>query len=398
MYNVGLELDACDSLTAVFYGSMDSNQGMFITRDGGNNWNPMLIPEGGAIGLSVVNSYSIWYITENNIYRTADGGVSWEKQYSTDQMLIYIKMFDISKGVVISDPDSQTKIPLILRTLNGGHGVLGGGWNNVCSQPIGMAAYKQRVQFIDFLKGYYYSAFKDRKLYKTTDGGISWQVIPFDYYARIVKFYNENIGLVLGSTIPYKLYRTFNGGESWEVINTYFTAYPRDLEFVPGNPNYIWYVDAASLYYSTDTGSTWREYKLTEEDLRGQDLVFVDNNHGWLLCDMGKIFFTNNNGGIITDVYEKENYLIKDDFIILCNYPNPFNAETNIEYIIPKNSFVKLRVFDLLGRRIAELVNEFKEKGNYRIKFDGGSLPSGIYLYTLSSSNNFVAKKMLLIK
>jgi hypothetical protein len=85
------------------------------------------------------------------------------------------------------------------------------------------------------------------------------------------------------------------------------------------------------------------------------------------------------------------------DFAIQ-NYPNPFNPETNISYTIPENAIVTLRVYDVLGNQIVELVNDFREKGTYNIRFDGSKLSSGIYFCNLTSNKNNSVKKMLLIK
>ncbi|HEY4756538.1 MAG TPA: T9SS type A sorting domain-containing protein [Ignavibacteriaceae bacterium] len=80
------------------------------------------------------------------------------------------------------------------------------------------------------------------------------------------------------------------------------------------------------------------------------------------------------------------------------NYPNPFNPTTSIEYVIPQAGFVNLSVFNLLGERVAELVNEIMESGNHTIVFDASKFSSGTYIYTLSVNGNVVTKKMTLIK
>jgi len=80
------------------------------------------------------------------------------------------------------------------------------------------------------------------------------------------------------------------------------------------------------------------------------------------------------------------------------NEPNPFNPVTNINYDIPKNSFVKLVVYDLLGKEIKTLVNENKTSGRYSVSFNGLNLPSGVYLYRLETDNFTDVKKMLMIK
>jgi hypothetical protein len=80
------------------------------------------------------------------------------------------------------------------------------------------------------------------------------------------------------------------------------------------------------------------------------------------------------------------------------NYPNPFNPSTIIEYQIPVNGMVTIKVFDVLGREIRTLVNDYKTAGNYSISFDASRLASGIYFYQLRSGNYISTKKMLLIK
>ncbi|NLT50629.1 MAG: T9SS type A sorting domain-containing protein, partial [Ignavibacteria bacterium] len=77
---------------------------------------------------------------------------------------------------------------------------------------------------------------------------------------------------------------------------------------------------------------------------------------------------------------------------------NPFNPSTMISYQLPINSFVNLRVFDILGREVATLVNEQKPAGNYEVKFDASNLASGIYLYKLQAGEYSSVKKLLLMK
>jgi photosystem II stability/assembly factor-like uncharacterized protein len=80
------------------------------------------------------------------------------------------------------------------------------------------------------------------------------------------------------------------------------------------------------------------------------------------------------------------------------NYPNPFNPLTVIGYQLPTSGFVKLDIFDVLGRVVATLVNERKDAGSYEATFNAGSLSSGVYFYRLQSGEFVATKKMLLIK
>jgi hypothetical protein len=82
------------------------------------------------------------------------------------------------------------------------------------------------------------------------------------------------------------------------------------------------------------------------------------------------------------------------------NYPNPFNPTTSIKFQIPQSSIVSLKIYNILGKEVAVLVNEFKEAGNYQINFDAGTkgLTSGVYFYKLNAGNLSSTKKLILLK
>ncbi len=80
------------------------------------------------------------------------------------------------------------------------------------------------------------------------------------------------------------------------------------------------------------------------------------------------------------------------------NYPNPFNPTTTIKFGIPEQSFVSLKVYDMSGKLVSELISEVKDKGYYTVKFDGSKLASGFYVYRLTAGDYTSIKKMSLIK
>ncbi len=80
------------------------------------------------------------------------------------------------------------------------------------------------------------------------------------------------------------------------------------------------------------------------------------------------------------------------------NYPNPFNPITNIEFTLPQKSFVKLKIFDFLGKEVSELINESLSAGTYRFNFNAINLTSGTYFYKLETSKFTETKKMILVK
>jgi hypothetical protein len=88
-----------------------------------------------------------------------------------------------------------------------------------------------------------------------------------------------------------------------------------------------------------------------------------------------------------------------DNFELKQNYPNPFNPTTNIEFSLKAAGHITLKVFDVLGRQVAIVADEYKTAGSYKIGYDAGRLSSGVYYYTLTTDNGFSeTKKMILTK
>jgi hypothetical protein len=80
------------------------------------------------------------------------------------------------------------------------------------------------------------------------------------------------------------------------------------------------------------------------------------------------------------------------------NFPNPFNPATTIKYQLPKAGFVTLKIYDILGKEVATLVNENKVAGRFSVEFNASKLPSGVYIYELKSPDFTSCKKMMLTK
>jgi hypothetical protein len=100
--------------------------------------------------------------------------------------------------------------------------------------------------------------------------------------------------------------------------------------------------------------------------------------------------------GVLASV-DKRNEMPKT-FSLEQNYPNPFNPSTKITYSVARESKVRLEVFDILGRKVATLVNEARNPGNYTVEFDASELVSGVYIYRLSTPELTFSKKMMLVK
>jgi len=127
------------------------------------------------------------------------------------------------------------------------------------------------------------------------------------------------------------------------------------------------------------------------------------DNNGAAMTPLGAL----KSGRYYTQTYEgasstltginEGNYSI-DNYMLYQNYPNPFNPVTTIEYYIKEYGLVNLKIYNLLGEEVAQLVNEVKEPGNYKVIFNASGLSSGIYFYRIQVNNFRDTKKFLLLK
>lgn len=137
--------------------------------------------------------------------------------------------------------------------------------------------------------------------------------------------------------------------------------------------------------YSTSAGILGKidEFRLYKRALTPAEITATYNT------DIGDCIVTGISGN---------NNQIPGTYRLEQNYPNPFNPTTNIKFGLPNSGVVKLVVFDVLGREVTTLVNEFKTAGQYVVDFDASMYSSGVYFYRIESGNFIETKKMLLVK
>jgi len=104
------------------------------------------------------------------------------------------------------------------------------------------------------------------------------------------------------------------------------------------------------------------------------------------------------NGSDITTEVSPVSTIIPEKFSLSQNYPNPFNPETKINFAIAKNNFVTLKVYDMIGREVAVLVNSNLNAGEYQVTFNGAKMSSGVYFYKLTSGSFSDVRKMIIVK
>ena len=115
--------------------------------------------------------------------------------------------------------------------------------------------------------------------------------------------------------------------------------------------------------------------------------------HKWVIINIRTTF----EDKIKTNSVGKNN-ILPLEYQLNQNYPNPFNSKTNIKYQIPNTGIVKIIIYDLLGREVKTLVNEYKQAGIYQVSFNAEGLASGIYFYKMTAGDFSETKKLILIK
>jgi hypothetical protein len=100
-----------------------------------------------------------------------------------------------------------------------------------------------------------------------------------------------------------------------------------------------------------------------------------------------------------TSAVDQSKNAIAQNFMLHQNYPNPFNPTTKISYSLPQSNNVTLRVYDILGKEVSTLVDEFQTQNSYSVEFNASDLPSGVYFYKLYVAQQLIeTKKMLLLQ
>ena len=191
-----------------------------------------------------------------------------------------------------------------------------------------------------------------------------------------------------------------DGGNNWDSFN--LLPYPSDMK---SYGEYLFISSLSSGVYILNTNSTTPMN--ISVNIPNSLSIFAMDINAELIVAGGLNLNTSENQiwtrktSDITSI-EKNDYT-PNRFDLYQNYPNPFNPNTKIQYSIPDVGAslmkpVQLKVYDVLGKEVATLVNEYKPSGNYEVNFNASGLTSGIYFYQITAGNFKETKKMILMK
>jgi photosystem II stability/assembly factor-like uncharacterized protein len=421
-----------DESTAFVVGAAQTRVPILRTRDGGASWDSVTVIRGaleepalvdiafddeGSTGLAVGFSYNPNTDPSSGyaIFRTTNGGATWVAQASFPVL---------------------TAFPSFDRVEYAGNGnwFAGGGarfmrstddgvtWSDVESVSVpdenpsvwGMEFKDEVTGFILLRKSHELSG-----LFMTEDGGDTW---------TLQKEFDTQFGLsyisYVGNSTWYGgmrsrdghdaavVYRSDDDGKTWEYLTNLsdFGAGRMDnMKFLTPETGFVFdrYYDTStdeyrgSVWRTGDGGSTWTSENLMDGGIpRG--IAMYDANRGIIASSNGVLITTSGGGNpafiVSVDDDYRENSSIVNTITLDQNYPNPFNPSTTIRFSIPEQANVSLIVYDILGRKIAELIDEQLQAGEYSQLFNAAGLASGIYLYQLRAGEYVQTKRLILLK
>lgn len=377
------------------------------------------------------------------IVKTTNAGSSWFEQTSperdsADFFFRSVFFTDINTGFIAVGYRTSNNIGRILKTTNGGNtwslvplpmernmttiyfvnsstGYASGyrtmlkttdaGDTWVSQNPNFFSNYLFAIHFTEVNTGYVVGNLGT--ILKTTDGGDAW--IPQNSTTSLnlwgVYFMDANTGVVVGGPVGNSqniILRTTNGGNIWEPVPyTVSTCLLGAVRFISSTTGYIT-GSCNQILYTKDGGQSWFNLISPLNNYNFRTSFFTSADTGYVVGEdpltggTGYVLKTTDGGGV-TGISPSSNETPKE-YKLLQNYPNPFNPSTTISYQIPSQGRVTLKVYDLLGREVATLVNEELKPGSYGTTWDAAGFASGVYFYRLQSGEFVDIKRLILLR
>ncbi|MFA5011785.1 MAG: YCF48-related protein [Ignavibacteria bacterium] len=240
----------------------------------------------------------------------------------------------------------------------------------------------------------------DGKVWNTTNYGVNWtarNTNRYDYLNDVVYLEDWSSAMICGNNGT--ILRTTNNGNSWSVNIQYLTSeHLRSIDAYSVQVTVCG--DNGKIMTSNDYGNSFTD-QLNGENRHLYGVALRSGSVGVVVGEIGSaangaLYFTAMNGGYVGITQTGSE--IPQDYSVSQNYPNPFNPTTKINFSLPKQGLVTIKVYDLLGKEIETLVNEVKSAGKYTVDFNGSKLSSGVYFYRIQANDFVDVKRMMLVK
>ncbi len=363
------------------------------TTNGGTTW-------ASATGSGIVGDiYNIYAWSANDalcttspsatfIYKTTNGGTSWTQVYTLAGGFINaIEMINATTGYAEGDPVGGKWT--ILQTTDGGSS-----WARMATEPTQVGTEAGWNNSMKIIGNNIWFGTNNTKVYRSTDLGLTWTGVAttgtLNTYA--VHYNSPTTGLAGGNAMVLST----NGGASYSTVTNPGTT--GNINGIEGFGTDWWSIRSGNtVYRSTDGAATWTNAHI-QTGATFYDIAVVNGANGcrtgWAVGVAGALAkMTGSAVGI--SGYNSE---VPSSYNLKQNYPNPFNPSTNIEFALPQSGNISLKVYDLSGKEVANLVDGFKSAGSYIVSFNASSLPSGAYFYRLTTANFSETRRMMLVK
>jgi len=394
-----------DSLTGYIITSrlsLTDSSYVLKTTNGGDNWNINSVDSGFIYKKIQFIEQNTGYIGGTHLIKTSNGGDNW---FTVSTFLYMEDLFAINEDTMWY-AKSESLTGGVFRTTNGGMN-----WTQQLSlgslNPARIYMYNNSTGYISNNSGTY--------LRRTTNSGVNWDVVPGESGFTDIEFIDDNTGWkALPSMKSSSMQKTTDGGKTW-IQQTLPSGSPiltsAINKFSILNKDTIWgaggqvFYGAGQfrgiIYRTTDGGDNWY-YQVPDTTIHISSyahISFSNNKIGWAYSlQQGGIHTITGGDSIWTNIKQISSE-IPTNSQLKQNYPNPFNPTTSIKFKVQSLKNVKLNVYDITGKEIAELVNEKLSAGEYEYQFNGNNLSSGIYFYSLFINGDLIdTKRMMLVK
>jgi photosystem II stability/assembly factor-like uncharacterized protein len=361
------------------------------TTNGGGNWQQLTIPlQGNFIYVKVFNSLVFAAINSQNsgyILKSTDMGNNWVVNNPTG-LFRKVRFPDVEFGYALL-------IGNFLRTTNGGDN-----WSNhPMSFPVKDFSFQYQHSWCTAYQTNGSSS--NNYLFMSQSQGLSWITMRIVQnvnnmsggFEKLFFLSNDNDGICIYNDLqaPKKLMKTDNQGLNWvDCSGDGLNGDYLNISNIALNPN-VWLVGDYVLK-STNAGDSWAINWNTNQF---KDIIFINDNTGWLAGANGRIYKTTN-GGIIA--LTPISGIVPSEYDLFQNYPNPFNPSTKIEFALMKSSHAKLEIYNSSGKLIQTLVNQQLQTGVYRVRWDAANFSSGVYFIKFTAGDFTKSNKMILLK
>ena len=366
--------------------------GAFRSTNGGNIWLPMS-DAGGQFGEHPNGNL---FCTNVGLRRSTDGGIVWTLRHVNTEPngSSFPNNISIdSNGVIIAGggftPDYAHNYPRVWKTSDEGST-----WSILYST----STEGSLTSLITTPGGLIIAGLRSGTIMRSTDGGATWLTnaagLPTDDYAVVLL--STLSGHIFAGTAAHGLFRSSDNGAHWQPSSSGLTDISIKTIVVNRIGHLFVGTNSAGVFRSTDGGNGWFSVNSNLTDLSVLSLSL--DTSGCLFAGTGSSGVCRTTSS--TTSVEKPGE-IPSAFWLDQNYPNPFNPTTTISFQIPNHkpqTLVSLKVFDLLGREVATLVNEEVKPGSYERVFNAEGLASGVYLYRLQAGNFVQTKRLVLVR